>query len=153
MPGRQGAPGRVLAVGCGPHQPCASSLTATPSLARLFAGDELRKDGGNSDQPRSLRRTNRSQHRAPNLGIRSVLKTTGGSACRHRHREIDNEFFFFLFYFFNFPQGIGAITMNTITHQDTQALHAAVFTATIAAYDLLLIPLSQLRPSSRNVGV
>ena len=43
--------------------------------------------------------------------------------------------------------------MNTFTHQDTQALHAAVFTATIAAYDLLLIPLSQLRPSSRNVGV
>ena len=42
--------------------------------------------------------------------------------------------------------------MNTITHQDTQALHAAVFTATIATYDLLLIPLSQLRPSSRNVG-
>ena len=44
--------------------------------------------------------------------------------------------------------------MNTITHQETQALHAAVFTpaaATIAAYDLLLIPLSQLRPSSRNV--
>ncbi|MET3123924.1 ParB family chromosome partitioning protein [Oxalobacteraceae bacterium GrIS 2.11] len=44
--------------------------------------------------------------------------------------------------------------MNTIAHQETQALHAAVFTpaaATIAAYDLLLIPLSQLRPSSRNV--
>ncbi len=44
--------------------------------------------------------------------------------------------------------------MNTITHQETQALHAAVFTpaaATIAAYNLLLIPLSQLRPSSRNV--
>ncbi|MDY7578745.1 ParB/RepB/Spo0J family partition protein [Herbaspirillum sp. RTI4] len=44
--------------------------------------------------------------------------------------------------------------MNTITHQESQALHAAVFTpaaATIAAYDLLLIPLSQLRPSSRNV--
>ena len=33
--------------------------------------------------------------------------------------------------------------MNTNTHQETQALHAAVFTpaaATIAAYDLLLIP-------------
>ena len=43
--------------------------------------------------------------------------------------------------------------MNTNTHQETQALHAAVFTpaaATMAAYDLLLIPLSQLRPSSRN---
>ena len=44
--------------------------------------------------------------------------------------------------------------MNTVTHQETQALHAAVFTpaaATVTAYDLLLIPLSQLRPSSRNV--
>lgn len=44
--------------------------------------------------------------------------------------------------------------MNTVSHQETQALHAAVFTpaaATVTAYDLLLIPLSQLRPSSRNV--
>lgn len=40
--------------------------------------------------------------------------------------------------------------MNTVTHQETQALHA-VTAAAIAAYDLLLIPLSQLRPSSRNV--
>ena len=46
MPVRQGAPGRVLAFGCGPHQPSASSLTASPPLARFFAGDELRKDGG-----------------------------------------------------------------------------------------------------------
>jgi ParB family chromosome partitioning protein len=40
--------------------------------------------------------------------------------------------------------------MNTATHQETQALHA-VAAATVTAYDLLLIPLSQLRPSSRNV--
>lgn len=40
--------------------------------------------------------------------------------------------------------------MNTITRQETQAMHA-VAAATVAAYDLLLIPLSQLRPSSRNV--
>jgi len=47
---------------CGPHQPCASPLTASPSLARFFAGDELRKDGGKQDRPRSLRRTNRSHN-------------------------------------------------------------------------------------------
>jgi len=40
--------------------------------------------------------------------------------------------------------------MNTITRQETQAMHT-VAAATFAAYDLLLIPLSQLRPSSRNV--
>lgn len=40
--------------------------------------------------------------------------------------------------------------MNTITFQETQALHT-VAADTVAAYDLLLIPLSQLRPSSRNV--
>ncbi len=40
--------------------------------------------------------------------------------------------------------------MNTITHQETQAMHA-VATAAVAAHELLLIPLSQLRPSSRNV--
>ena len=40
--------------------------------------------------------------------------------------------------------------MNTVTHQETQALHAIAAT-TVAAHDLLLIPLSQLRPSSRNV--
>lgn len=40
--------------------------------------------------------------------------------------------------------------MNTVTHQETQALHA-VAAATVTAYDQLLIPLSQLRPSSRNV--
>jgi ParB family chromosome partitioning protein len=39
--------------------------------------------------------------------------------------------------------------MNTVTHQETQALHAV--SAAVAAHDLLLIPLSQLRPSSRNV--
>jgi len=52
-------------------------LTASPRRLRFFAGDELRKDGGNGDQPRSLRRTHRSQHRAPNLGIRLVVETTG----------------------------------------------------------------------------
>ena len=40
--------------------------------------------------------------------------------------------------------------MNTVTYQETQALQA-VTAATVAAHDLLLIPLSQLRPSSRNV--
>ncbi|OJY54871.1 ParB/RepB/Spo0J family partition protein [Thiobacillus sp. 0-1251] len=40
--------------------------------------------------------------------------------------------------------------MNTITRQETQAMHAAA-TAAVAAHELLLIPLSQLRPSSRNV--
>ena len=40
--------------------------------------------------------------------------------------------------------------MNTLTHQETQAMHA-VATAAVAAHELLLIPLSQLRPSSRNV--
>ncbi len=40
--------------------------------------------------------------------------------------------------------------MNTVTLQETQATHA-VAAATVAAYELLLIPLSQLRPSSRNV--
>jgi len=40
--------------------------------------------------------------------------------------------------------------MNTVTHQETQAMHA-VATAAVAAHELLLIPLSQLRPSSRNV--
>jgi len=40
--------------------------------------------------------------------------------------------------------------MNTVTHQETQAMHAAA-TAAVAAHELLLIPLSQLRPSSRNV--
>ncbi len=40
--------------------------------------------------------------------------------------------------------------MNTVTHQETQALHAVTAVA-VAAHDLLLIPLSQLRPSSRNV--
>ncbi|MBC2729269.1 ParB/RepB/Spo0J family partition protein [Thiobacillus sp.] len=40
--------------------------------------------------------------------------------------------------------------MNTLTHQETQAMHA-VTTAAVTAYELLLIPLSQLRPSSRNV--
>lgn len=39
--------------------------------------------------------------------------------------------------------------MNTDTHHETQALQA--ITAAVAAHDLLLIPLSQLRPSSRNV--
>lgn len=46
--------------------------------------------------------------------------------------------------------------MNTATFQETQALQAAVTTPVIeaivtATYRLLLIPLSQLRPSSRNV--
>lgn len=40
--------------------------------------------------------------------------------------------------------------MNTITFQETQVLHT-VAADTVAAYDLLLIPLSQLRPSARNV--
>ncbi|AWP23091.1 hypothetical protein C4901_06905 [Acidiferrobacter sp. SPIII_3] len=40
--------------------------------------------------------------------------------------------------------------MNTVTHQETQAMHA-VATAAVAAHELLLIPLPQLRPSSRNV--
>ena len=40
--------------------------------------------------------------------------------------------------------------MNTVTLQETQAMHT-VAADTIAAYELLLIPLSQLRPSSRNV--
>lgn len=40
--------------------------------------------------------------------------------------------------------------MNTVTHQETQAMHA-VATDAVAAHELLLIPLSQLRPSSRNV--
>lgn len=40
--------------------------------------------------------------------------------------------------------------MNTVTHQETQTMHA-VATAAVAAHELLLIPLSQLRPSSRNV--
>jgi ParB family chromosome partitioning protein len=40
--------------------------------------------------------------------------------------------------------------MNTIALNETQALRA-VAAATVAAYELLLIPLSQLRPSSRNV--
>jgi len=40
--------------------------------------------------------------------------------------------------------------MNTVTHQETQAMHA-VATAAVAAHELLLIPLFQLRPSSRNV--
>ena len=39
---------------CGPHHPALASLTASPSPPRFFAGDELRKDGGNGDQPRSL---------------------------------------------------------------------------------------------------
>jgi ParB family chromosome partitioning protein len=37
--------------------------------------------------------------------------------------------------------------MNTTTRQETQALQVAA----VAAHELLLIPLSQLRPSSRNV--
>ena len=37
--------------------------------------------------------------------------------------------------------------MNTVTLQETQALQATA----VAAHELLLIPLSQLRPSSRNV--
>ena len=46
--------------------------------------------------------------------------------------------------------------MNTVTLQETQALQAAVTTPVVeaivtATYRLLLIPLSQLRPSSRNV--
>ena len=40
--------------------------------------------------------------------------------------------------------------MNTVTHQENQALQAAA-AASVTAYELLLIPLSQLRPSSRNV--
>lgn len=40
--------------------------------------------------------------------------------------------------------------MNTVTHQETQPMHA-VATAAVAAHEPLLIPLSQLRPSSRNV--
>lgn len=46
--------------------------------------------------------------------------------------------------------------MNTVTFQETQALQAAVTAPAVeaivtATYRLLLIPLSQLRPSSRNV--
>ncbi len=44
--------------------------------------------------------------------------------------------------------------MNTATLQETQALHAVAAVAdtdTVAAYELLLIPLSKLRPSLRNV--
>lgn len=46
--------------------------------------------------------------------------------------------------------------MNTVTLSETQALQAAVTTPVVeaivtATYRLLLIPLSQLRPSSRNV--
>ncbi len=46
--------------------------------------------------------------------------------------------------------------MNTVTLQETHALQAAVTTPVVeaivtATYRLLLIPLSQLRPSSRNV--
>ena len=57
--------------------PCACFLDGQSPPARMFAGDELRKDGGNGDRPGSLRRTHRSQHRALNLGIRLALETTG----------------------------------------------------------------------------
>jgi hypothetical protein len=58
----------------GRPNPALIPLTATQQWLRSFAGDELRKDGGNGDRPGSLRRTNGRQHRAPNLGIRSVSR-------------------------------------------------------------------------------
>ena len=72
---------------CGPHQPCASSLTASPSLARFFAGDELRKDGGKQGPAQVSAPNQPKPQRAPNLGIRSALKPQGERACRYRHRE------------------------------------------------------------------
>src|SRR3569623_846128 len=53
-----------------------------------------------------------------------------------------------MFFHFCF-QLIGALTMNTAPPPAPPALHAV--SAAVAAHDLLLIPLSQLRPSSRNV--
>jgi len=58
---------------CGPHQPCASSLTASPSPARFFAGDELRKDGGKQGPAQVSAPNQPKPQRAPNLGIRSAL--------------------------------------------------------------------------------
>jgi ParB family chromosome partitioning protein len=72
----------------------------------------------------------------------------------NRHRIFFIPFQFFLF---QRPKGTGAITMNTVTLQETNAIAVAVTVATggaaavVASQELLLIPLSRLRPSSRNV--
>lgn len=52
-PCRQGARGRVLVCGCGPHQPRAFFLDGPSPRARSrsCAGDELRKDGCNEAGP------------------------------------------------------------------------------------------------------
>ena len=39
--------------------------------------------------------------------------------------------------------------MNAVTHQETQALHAVI--PAQPSENMLLVPLSQLRPSRRNV--
>jgi len=123
----------------------------------LFAGDELRKDGD------TVRTWRPAQVTAPN-----PPKSTPGSESwnpvsfeNHRrvlHADINdvNQHPAFFLPFFNVPRGTGAITMNTVTLPETQALHAAVMAPAVeaiatATYRLLLIPLSQLRPSARNV--
>jgi ParB family transcriptional regulator, chromosome partitioning protein len=85
------------------------------------------------------------------------------SVCSYQQRESNPTFCFFLFSLsllsFNChqrPTGTGAITMNTVTYTETQAVQdaatpSAVEAIATATYRLLLIPLSQLRPSSRNV--
>jgi len=66
----------------------------------LFAGDELRKDGGNGDQPRSLRRT----HEA-NTGLRILESGWCGNHRRAAHADNDtlNPFLTFSLFTFNVP--------------------------------------------------
>jgi ParB family chromosome partitioning protein len=83
---------------------------------------------------------------------------------RAMHAAIDDvnryrDFFvpFYLFFLIQRPAGTGIITMNTVTLSETTAIAAALEVATggaaaiAASQELLLIPLSQLRPSNRNV--
>lgn len=58
MPGRQGAQGRVLAFGCGPHHSLRFFLDGPSPQSRFFAAMNSGKTAANRDRPRSLRRTN-----------------------------------------------------------------------------------------------
>lgn len=72
------AVGAVSSLRCGPHQPLPSPLTAPAPAAPVYAGDELRKDGG-SDRPGSRR-----QHQVAGLRILEsgqLGKHQGEKAC------------------------------------------------------------------------
>ena len=89
----------------GRTNPALASLTASPSLARFFAGNELRKDGGKQGPAQVSAPNQPKPQRAPNLGIRSALKPQGERACRYQHRESTPSFVFPFFVFFRPDKG------------------------------------------------